>query len=421
MTKKKDPNLLPLRVHKATQQAYVLIDGARHYLGRNGTPETQARYDKFLMEWLARGRRMQVPETDVTIVEVVAAFKAHVERTYNDDRTLQRFKSAWVPLVELYGHTAAAEFGPLKLKAVRERLILGKRGTRTRQYVNTLIGSVKHLFKWAASEELVPTTIFHGLQTVAGLRHGRTEAREADAVKPVPQEQIDAIRPFVSRQVEALIDLQLLTAARPGELVIMRPIDIDTTGRVWIYKPTAHKTAHHGHSRLIYLGPKAQKVVRPFLAGRAVEAFLFSPAEAVAEQRKERSAERVTPLSCGNKRGTNVKRNPKKTAGVRYTPRSYYGAIIYACRRVWPCPPDVASAGPEAVALWKRNKKAMSQWHAEHRWHPHQLRHNAATSLRKQFGLDVAAIMLGHARCDVTQIYAEKNHEAAMQIAAKVG
>jgi hypothetical protein len=56
VTKKKDPNLLPLRVHKATQQAYVLVDGTRHYLGRNGTPETQIRYDKFPMEWLARGR-----------------------------------------------------------------------------------------------------------------------------------------------------------------------------------------------------------------------------------------------------------------------------------------------------------------------------------------------------------------------------
>jgi hypothetical protein len=137
VTKKKDPNLLPLRVHKDTQQAYVLIDGARHYLGRNGMPETQTRYDKFLMEWLAAGRRMQVSQSDVTIVEVVAAFKSYVEQTYEDERTVQRFKSAWEPLVYLYGQTAAAEFGPLKLKGVRERVIVGKRGIRTRQYVNT--------------------------------------------------------------------------------------------------------------------------------------------------------------------------------------------------------------------------------------------------------------------------------------------
>ncbi|MDO8631768.1 MAG: tyrosine-type recombinase/integrase, partial [Phycisphaerales bacterium] len=65
--------------------------------------------------------------------------------------------------------------------------------------------------------------------------------------------------------------------------------------------------------------------------------------------------------------------------------------------------------------------EAVKQWRREHRWHPYQLRHNAATNLRKQFGLDVAATMLGHVRCDVTQVYAEKNHELAMQIAGKVG
>ena len=70
MTKKKDPNALPLRVHKATQQAYVIVDGSRHYLGRRGTPDSQARYDKFLVEWIANGRRLRVESSDLTIVEL---------------------------------------------------------------------------------------------------------------------------------------------------------------------------------------------------------------------------------------------------------------------------------------------------------------------------------------------------------------
>jgi hypothetical protein len=30
----------------------------------------------------------------------------------------------------------------------------------------------------------------------------------------------------------------------------------------------------------------------------------------------------------------------------------------------------------------------LTKWREEHRWHPHQLRHNAAARLRKQYGLE---------------------------------
>jgi len=43
------------------------------------------------------------------------------------------------------------------------------------------------------------------------------------------------------------------------------------------------------------------------------------------------------------------------------------------------------------------------------RWHPHQLRHNAATQLRKEYGLEAAQVILGHKTITVTQVYAEKN------------
>jgi hypothetical protein len=36
---------------------------------------------------------------------------------------LDHFQYALKPLVDLYGHTLAAEFGPLKLKAIRQRMI----------------------------------------------------------------------------------------------------------------------------------------------------------------------------------------------------------------------------------------------------------------------------------------------------------
>ena len=54
-------------------------------------------------------------------------------------------------------------------------------------------------------------------------------------------------------------------------------------------------------------------------------------------------------------------------------------------------------------------------------WHPHQLRHTAATSIRSQFGLEVAQAVLGHAELGATQIYAAKNLDAAREVMRDIG
>ena len=107
--------------------------------------------------------------------------------------------------------------------------------------------------------------------------------------------------------------VKLFTAARSGELVVMRAIEIDMSGGIWTYSPKDHKTAHHGYERTIYIGPRAQKVVLPFLEGRGVNNFLFSPKNADAERRAIMHKNRKTPLSCGNRPGTNKKHNPQKS------------------------------------------------------------------------------------------------------------
>lgn len=61
-------------------------------------------------------------------------------------------------------------------------------------------------------------------------------------------------------------------------------------------------------------------------------------------------------------------------------------------------------------------------WHKAHRWHPHQLRHNAATRLRREFGIDLAQTILGHRLGSaVTEIYAEANVAKAKDVIARVG
>jgi len=52
-------------------------------------------------------------------------------------------------------------------------------------------------------------------------------------------------------------------------------------------------------------------------------------------------------------------------------------------------------------------------------WQP--LRHNAATNLRKEFGLDVARVVLGHRSAAITEVYAELDHSKALEVIGKVG
>ena len=96
---------------------------------------------------------------------------------------------------------------------------------------------------------------------------------------PVDPARVDAIRPLVSRQVWAIAQLQLITGMRSGEVCIMRTGDLDRTGPVWVYTPSVHKTAQHGHARTVFLGPRAQEVSRPWLRADPT-AFLFQPREA---------------------------------------------------------------------------------------------------------------------------------------------
>ena len=54
-------------------------------------------------------------------------------------------------------------------------------------------------------------------------------------------------------------------------------------------------------------------------------------------------------------------------------------------------------------------------------WHPNQLRHLVGTEVRAKYGLEAAQNVLGHARADVTQVYAERDQGKAAQVAAEIG
>ena len=404
------------RLHKATGQAVVTLNGRDVYLGAYKSAESREAYQAALNEWLASHRqrsssgsreRDTTPADGLTINEIFLAYWEFVQEHYRKygkpTSEVPSIKRALTPLLKLYGRRSGRTFGPLALKACRQRMI---EDGLTRGVINNHIGRAKRFFKWAAENELVPPEVYHGLQTVSGLRRGRSPAPESEPVRPVPDEWIDAVLKHVNRHVAAMIQLQRFTGMRPGEVIMMRACDLDTTGKVWLYRPRTHKTEHHDRERLICLGPRAQEVVQPFLVDD-LKTYLFSPKLAMAERRANLRAIRKTPLTPSQRR-RRPKRNPQKRPGECYTIGSYEHAINRGCDKAFPPPRKLAE--PES-----------RQWRKDHRWSPNRLRHSAATFLRKEFGIEAARVVLGHSSAAITEIYAELDRGKAADIMAKVG
>ena len=310
---------------------------------------------------------------------------------------------------ELYGHTPAREFGPLALDALRARMIaLGW----ARTTVNGRVGKLKLVFRWAASRELVPVAVSEGLRTLSGLRRGRTPARETAPVIPVEEAVVEATLPFLNRHVRGLVEFERLTGCRPGEACRVRRSDIDTSGEVWVYRPTHHKTAWRGKVRAVAVGPQAQALLREFFTPDPDD-YLFSPRRAVAEVNAARAANRKTPVYPSHVRYNAARRKaaPKRAPRERYTRVSYGQAVERACDRAFPPTGDLARLPKESAARWwarltAEQRAAVKAWRVAHRWHPNQLRHGYATKARK---------------LSVTEVYAERDAGLAAAVAARIG
>jgi integrase len=244
--------------------------------------------------------------------------------------------------------------------------------------------------------EMVPPEVLVGLAAVRGLEKGRSAARETEPVRPVAEAFVEATLPFLRPQVGAMVRLQLHSGMRPGEVVVMRGLDIDTTGKVWLYRPGSdkgpqgdHKTAHRGHQRIVPLGPRCQEIVKAHLRPD-LTAFLFRPWETMVDLRAEQRRKRKTKVQPSQK--DRRRKRPKKKPGERYSVASYALSIKRACQK----------AGVP-------------------HWHPHQLRHTKATEIRREAGLDAARAVLGHRSPRVTEVYAEIDAAKAADVMAKLG
>lgn len=397
-----------LREHKASGRAIVTLrdsdTGRRRdfYLGVYGSPEAHSAYAELLANWEARGRTLenaifkQIRDKPSIgcVAELCRDYARHIDAKGGISfKHKDCIKRAIRISRKHCGTLPVAEFGPLALQDIRMAMLeirFGKDDSRrwTRSVINRRIRHVVRMFKWAVAHERAPIALPAALACVEPLKPGEFGVSEGRTVRPVPPSHVDDIREHVSSVVWAMIQVQRYSAARAGEVCAMRPMDLDVTGKVWLYRPESHKNAKRGHDRVIYLGPTAQEAIAPLLTGRALDTYIFDPRESVRE-RAQANAKR------GGNRREDQKPDARKTARrIRdhYTTNNYQRAIKRAC---------------EAAGI--------------PHWTSHQLRHLAATNARKEFGAEAALLVLGDKSTRLVDVYAEKDHKRAQEVIAKIG
>jgi integrase len=377
--------------HESDGRAIVTINGLVHDLGEAGSDESQVRYQQVVSEYEASGRPAYfgLPTDNLTVLQMIRYYESFARRYYGSgSRNQGEVTLDAVRYLAMYHNMLAREFGPLQLQAARMRMA---RAGCCRNYCNDATKRIKRVFRWAVAQRLIPAEVAHGLGAVSGWRKGHCPARESKPVTAVDAKRVDDTLPHLHPVIAAMVLFQRHTGCRPAEVCLLRPMDIDRSGDVWVYTPLHHKTEHHDKSRQIFIGPQAQDVLRPYLL-RAGDAFCFSPQDVRADRLEKRRRARKTPLRYGNSPGTNRKADPQRRPQAHYIAGSYRYAIVRTCNRIG-VPP----------------------------WSPNQLRHLAATEIRKRYGLEGAQVILGHSQANVTQIYAERDSGLAMKIAKEVG
>lgn len=279
-------------------------------------------------------------------------------------------------LVKHSGGTRPAEFGPKRLKSLRDTWV---HAGHKRHTCNDYTAIVKAMFAWGVEEELIPESVYRPLQCVQGLRKGRTDAPESEPRQIISRELIFKTLDHLPRTLKAMVLLQYWTGARPGEIFDLTPKDIDRSRDVWVATVMAHKGSWREGSKPRYLAiPEgAQASLRELILETAPGEPLFRPLRAMQERWDQCPTHRKVQSqgTCGH-------------IGDTYDKDSYRRAIKRACEK----------AGIPT-------------------WTPYQLRHTAATEIAMQIGGMAAKAMLGHASLNTTQIYLHADLEVAIEAA----
>jgi len=394
-------------VVKPSMNARVRIGGRAYWLGKSPggkvTAEQTARAARLWNEYLsgvleppavkAKAPAVEQAVTELslasalTVAEIGVRYLDHCYRYYKkaDGTTTSSVDGVTMALRGLFpfADLPAEKFGPRSMMTMRDALV---REGRPRVTCNRAVKTIRRMFKWAVAEELVHADVWKSLEAVAPLQKGRTDAPEVAPVEEIAEEVVIDTLPYLPKVVASMVWFQRWTGARPGEVCVIRPENIDRSGEVWIFTPAHHKLSWREapEPRRIVIGAEGQKVLSPYLL-RDPSEYCFSPSESVFEHR-----------------GATTRRG-RRRPGNCYTSASYRRAITRAV--------EAANRARDVEGIADKLPN----------WAPNQLRHLRAGEVKQHFGIEAAGAVLGHANIRTTEIYADRKLKIATDVARRIG
>lgn len=335
--------------------------------------------------WLIR-RKFAKPSTGNAVAGIILSYNEHAVAYYRRaDHTPTgehvNIYHALKPLGEIFGKVDADELRPHHLEAYVQQQIAANTARST---INKRLGIIKRMYRWAGAQGFVRPDTVAMIAMAPTIAAGRTAAKEVAPVEAVPLRHVAMTMRHLPPVLCAMIRLQWLTGMRPGEVCNLTAGQIDRTRATWLYVPAQHKNAHRQKPRVIALGPKARRVLMPYLF-RGASAAMFTPSESRRWWNEQR-------------RILAVHRSPEGRLRVvykvneRFTAKTYGDAIERAC---------VKAKVPA--------------------WTPNQIRHSAATKTAHAEGRETAKRLLGHANVATTAIYISEDIKLLMERAERAG
>lgn len=256
---------IPAYLRHSGGLAKVRINSKAHYLGKYGSPESFAKYHAILAAHAA-GTLGQEPIRqggEPNIADLTSSYRYRELPRYESNRQHHKLRQQLIELLIFqYADLPCNEFGPLKLSSLRDKFVSSG---NCRRHANEKTKTIIQIFRHGVAREIVLPETLTALESLPNLRRG--EAHDNPPRRVPTLEEVEACLTHMQLVPATMVKLQLATACRPSEAMDLRPQHIDRTGKVWVYRPEKHKTAHHGKIKAIPLLGDIVSELQPFMFG----------------------------------------------------------------------------------------------------------------------------------------------------------
>ena len=347
------------------------------------------------------------PSKSVTVGELLQKYHVYAKKTTAEVESNKKhpdfaFINRVQQFLKPYRDWPVKDFGPDELFNVQQALLHYRyeHGNKEKQYtrrgINDTINWIRKIWKWGMGRRLITVEDIQGLEEVKPLRIGASPAPDNNKRERVTEEEFNKVIRQLGSVVGDMLRLVWYTGMRPNEVCSMRPYDVlQDDEECWLYIPGRdyssvgkHKTMRFDRIKVIPLAGESQKILERRINDFQSRDYIFSPQESIQEFLAKKAQSRKTPLSCGNRPGTNRKEHPMIQPRNRYDHHTLRKACQRACLR----------AGVKTFV-------------------PYDLRRSMATRARATLGKEAAKVLLGHASTSTTEIYLLEEVKEAMKVA----